>query len=47
MVTFAAIIKYKFDIINIKNILSTIPHSIYIIFMRSEFLNIAHLVKTI
>ena len=47
IVTFAAIIKYKLDITNMKNILSRMPHSIYRIFMRSEFLNIVHLVKTI
>lgn len=46
MVTFAAIIKYKFNITSMKNILSRIPHSMYIIFIMSDFLNIAHFVKT-
>lgn len=46
MVTFDAIIKYKFNITNMKNILSRIPHSMYIIFIMSDFLNIAHFVKT-
>ena len=46
MVTFTAIIKYKFNITIMNNILSRIPHSMYSIFIMSDFLNIAHFVKT-
>lgn len=45
MVTFTAIIKYKFNITSMNNILSRIPHSIYIIFIIPDFLNIAHFVN--